>query len=149
MRKLRNLLIQHKVMSIAALVLLVGAIGAGAYFFWPREAPPPVDPEQAKFEQLQKERQSEIEEVGKQVDLPVDEEPITATVSDRNALQGQEFFKEALNGDRVLMYPKAEKAYLYRPSEDRVIAVAPLDFQEDGEVAATSSASASESASVE
>ena len=122
---------------------------AVAHYFFTHQGPQtPKDPEQAKLQEIEKKRQDEIKEVGKQIDLPKDEEPITATVTDRNALAGQEFFEEARNGDRVLMYPKAKKAYLYRPSENRVVAIAPLDYQDPNEIEASKSATASPSATI-
>lgn len=60
------------------------------------------------------------------MDLPSDEEPTLATVTDKEALKEQDFFKRAENGDKVLLYPKAGKAILYRPSTGRVVEFAPL-----------------------
>ena len=65
-----------------------------------------------------------VEKVGKIVELPANETPSIATVSDVNKLSGQEFFSKAQNGDVVLIYPKAQKAYLYRPTTDKLIEVA-------------------------
>jgi hypothetical protein len=64
--------------------------------------------------------------VGNQIALPTDEVPTVATVTNPQMLAGQAFFKDAKVGDRVLIYSKAGKAILYRPSEKKVIAVGPL-----------------------
>lgn len=68
-----------------------------------------------------------IEEVGKLVALPSGEDPTVATVTSLEPLQGQEFFKDAKVGDKVLIFSKSKKAILYRPSEKRIIAMTPLD----------------------
>ena len=65
-----------------------------------------------------------VVKVEKIVELPVGETPSIATVSDVDKLSSQEFFAKAQNGDVVLIYPKAQKAYLYRPSTDKLIEVA-------------------------
>lgn len=78
--------------------------------------------------------------VGKHISLPK-ESPSIARVSDKNALAGQDFFKNAQNGDKVLIYRKAKLAVLYRPSSDKIINVAPIAL--GGEVAGEQTASPS------
>lgn len=68
-----------------------------------------------------------ISEVGKIVELPPNEDPTVATVTNLEPLKGQEFFKDAMVGDKVLIFSKSKKAVLYRPSESRVIVIAPLN----------------------
>ncbi len=58
--------------------------------------------------------------------LPSDETPTLATVSDMHALEGQEFFKKAQEGDKVLMYLRSRRAIIYRPSIDKIIEVGPI-----------------------
>jgi hypothetical protein len=70
-----------------------------------------------------------IEEVGKLVALPSGEDPTVATVTSLEPLKGQEFFKDAEVGDKVLIFSKSKKAVLYRPSEKRIIVMAPLNTQ--------------------
>jgi hypothetical protein len=88
-----------------------------------------------KAQQLQSEVQgsgvSEIQkivaEVSKLIVLPKDEEPTVATVSDVEKLRDQAFFANAKNGDKVLIYVKAEKAILYDPVNKIIVEVAPLN----------------------
>lgn len=54
------------------------------------------------------------------------ETPTVATVSDLAPLRGQAFFANAQLGDAVLMYPKAGRAILYRPTTNMLIEVAPI-----------------------
>ena len=68
-----------------------------------------------------------VKEVGKLVILPGDEKPTLATISDVSKLQGQPFFVSAANGDKVLVYNKAGKAILYRPSLNKIVEMAPLN----------------------
>lgn len=67
-----------------------------------------------------------VDKVGALINLPKDEEPSIATVSDKEKLKEQAFFKEAENGDTLLIYTKAKKAILYRESANRVVEVAPI-----------------------
>jgi len=68
-----------------------------------------------------------LTKVGKLTTLPTSETPTIAVVSDVNAARLQSpFFKNAQNGDKVLMYVKAGEAVLYRPTTNKVILVAPL-----------------------
>lgn len=74
----------------------------------------------------QKEIKAITGRIGKFMELPEGEVPTLATVSDREKLNGQQFFLNAENGDKVLVYPKAKKAILYRPSSGKIIEVANL-----------------------
>lgn len=76
--------------------------------------------------------QTEVRElvtaVSKLLVLPENEDPTIATVTDPSKLEGQEFFTAAQNGDKVLIYAKAKKAVLYRPSDNKIIEVAPVNI---------------------
>jgi len=67
-----------------------------------------------------------VNAVSRHIVLPSGEQPTVATVSDASKVHNQAFFEHAANSDKVLIYAQAKKAYLYRPSIDRVIEVAPL-----------------------
>lgn len=60
------------------------------------------------------------------MELPSDEVPAIATVTDKTKLSQQDFFRRAENGDKVLIYAKAQKAILYRPSVNKIIDMAPV-----------------------
>lgn len=66
-------------------------------------------------------------QINKYVDLPTTETPTLATVSDVSKLKTQTFFKNAQNGDKVLIYSRAGTAVLYRPSTKKVIEYAPVN----------------------
>jgi len=84
-------------------------------------------------------------EVGVLYELP-NETPTLATVTDKEKLKSQQFFQHAENGDKVLIFPVAKKAMLYRPSVKKLIEVAPFfataDALPEAQLTATSSTAA-------
>lgn len=70
-----------------------------------------------------------VAEVGKLVVLPQGEEPTVATVSDAKLLKDKPFFSQAQNGDKVLIFSKAQQAVLYRPTVKKIIAAGPIAVQ--------------------
>jgi hypothetical protein len=66
--------------------------------------------------------------VAKLIELPKNETPTIATVSDKTKLEKNSFYNNAENGDKVLIYSKARKAILYRPSTNKIIDVAPINL---------------------
>lgn len=76
---------------------------------------------------VQEESQQLIDQIGKLIILPSNEQPTIATVNDLSKLAGQPFFANAKLGDKVLIYTKAQKAILFRPSENRIVELAPLN----------------------
>ena len=121
----------NKTVGIGLLIMIinVGVLGAGYYYllYTPKQKTPEVLAKKVQ-DQTKKKNDEMFTVVSKQITLPTDEEPMLATVSDRNELQDQAFFSVAQNGDRLLMYKKNKKIFLYRPSTKKVIAQAPLEF---------------------
>ena len=72
--------------------------------------------------------QQTIDKVGKLVQLPSGETPTLATVNNAAKLKNQIFFADSHNGDKVLIYSKAGKAVLYRPSINKVIEYSAVDL---------------------
>lgn len=68
-----------------------------------------------------------IDEISKIYDLPKDETPTVATVTDVSKLVSQPFFAKAKNGDKVLIYQNTKKAILYDPNAKRILEVAPIN----------------------
>jgi len=75
---------------------------------------------------IQKETIELTDRIGKFMELPAGEQPTLATVTDQDKLKSQNFFAHAQNGDKLLVYSKAKKAILYRPSIGKVIEVSNL-----------------------
>ena len=68
-----------------------------------------------------------VKKVSKLIILPTDETPTVATVNDADDLsKSQTFYKGSSNGDKVLIYFKAQKAYIYSPTKDVLINVGPI-----------------------
>lgn len=65
--------------------------------------------------------------IGQYLELP-NETPTIATVNNADKLKDQEFFRNAQNGDKVLIYSKAGRALLYRPSTKKVIEYSKIDL---------------------
>ena len=80
--------------------------------------------------EVQTENQLLIDEVGKLIALPTDEKPTIATITDVEKVKDQVFFRNAQNGDKVLIYVNAKKAILYRQSQKKVIEVGPINISQ-------------------
>lgn len=80
-----------------------------------------------------------IDKVSKIYLLPAGEEPTVAVIQDKSKLGNQEFFKNAKNGDYLLIYKEEKVALVYREEANRLVNVGPvnLDAQEgqNGETA--------------
>jgi hypothetical protein len=71
------------------------------------------------------EAQELVVKVGKLIKLP-SELPSIATVSDISKLSSQPIFRNAQNGDKVLIFNQAKRAIVYRPSENQIVEVGNL-----------------------
>ena len=94
--------------------IVVAAIGTGWYFYSHKHVLTDIDV---------------VDKVGKLMILPGETATI-ATVTDVTKLNSQVFFKNAKNGDKVLIFTAAGKAILYRPGINKIIevtAVLPAD----------------------
>ncbi len=68
-----------------------------------------------------------VDEVGDKMEIPQNETPTIATVTDVTKLSDQPFFRNAKNGDKVMIFGSTKEAILYRPSIHKIIAVAPIN----------------------
>lgn len=125
---LTNYLNQKYVLpAFVAVIVLV--LAGGGYFLYQsqQKQAPPLDP-QADQRLVQAEVRKLVSEVGKLIELPSGEDPTVATITDIEKLKDQPFFKNAKNGDKVLIYTQAKKAILYDPSAKKIIDVAPVNI---------------------
>jgi hypothetical protein len=75
-----------------------------------------------------------IAKVSKHIIVPSDEEPTIATIVDAEKLsQDQAFYSNVKDGDKVLIYMNAQKALIYRESEDLLVNVGPVYTNESEE----------------
>lgn len=125
-RKIRKMKRRQALLLILVLALLL----TGGYFAYKynqektNNARLTANPQAAAREEV---RQL-TEKVGKLIVIPTDETPTLATVSDASKLKNQAFFAKAQNGDKVLIFTKAKRAILYRPSTNKIIEVAPVNL---------------------
>ncbi len=118
--------------------LLIGAVLAliPSYYFYTKYQQAQKllkNPQQVATEQTK----AVVDKVGKLIALPSDETPSLATVQDKTRLKDQPFFKNAVNGDKLLLYIKARKAILYRESSNKIIEVAPINITKNQQQAGT------------
>ncbi len=68
-----------------------------------------------------------LNKVGQLIQLPADETPTMATIKNAASIkQTQPFLADAEDGDILIVYSNAKIAILYRPSENKLIAVGPV-----------------------
>jgi len=67
-----------------------------------------------------------IEKAARHILMPEGETPSVLTVTEKDRLSGQTFFANAKNGDKVIVYTEAKKAFLYDPIADKIIEVGPV-----------------------
>ena len=72
---------------------------------------------------------SALETISEDMVLP-NEEPVSATVSNKLALPDNPLYAKAENGDKIFIFKTAHKAILFRPSLNKIIDVQPADFEE-------------------
>lgn len=127
--------------SLVVVVLLLIASMPAYYFYNQYKASQQLKTPEEQVKSL-------TAEVGSIILLPTGETPTIATVSDKSKLAGQQFFTNAQNGDKVLIYTNAKRAILYRPSEKKIIEVGPININSDAGKANGSVAGASTSATI-
>ena len=110
-------------MGIVAVALLI--LIAPSYYFYDKYQSLVTqlrDPQKARAEAVS----DMVKKVGARIQLPKNETPELVTVSNKDKLKELAFFKNAQNGDKVLMYKQAKMAYLFRPSTNSLINAAPI-----------------------
>jgi len=120
--------------TILRVVVVLGLMGFATWsFFKYQKAQETVDklsnPE-AQQEAIAKEREQILAKVSKLMILPDDEEPTIATVTDANVLsQYQPFFRNASDGDKVILYVQSGKSIIYSEEENIIVNVGTISVQ--------------------
>jgi hypothetical protein len=114
---------KRKFINRVLLIVAIIAIALCGYFYYKLHKLQ-IDSSAA----TQKEASDLLSKVAKIYLIPTGEEPTVATVSDPNALKNQSFFADSQKGDKVLIFTKAGKAVLYRPSINKIIETAPINL---------------------
>jgi len=112
------------IIIVAFVIILLGAVGIAIYFYMQYQIT------QSELSRSTQASQQDvlISQVGKLIVLPTNEQPTIATVSDINRLKGQSFFAHARNGDKALIYSKAQEAILYDPVANKIVSVGPISM---------------------
>lgn len=108
-----------KLIFVFTLVLLIAGSIVGTYFLMQYKNNGTV---LGKAADPKEENTKLIAQVGKLIKLPA-ETPSVATVSDITKLKDQTLFKDAENGDKVLIFNQAKRAIVYRPNTNQIIEV--------------------------
>jgi len=126
-RRLKNFVKKLKTSLVIFIILVVA--GLGGFFGWRyHDAQQQIARLKDPTEAAKVEAEQLVNKVGKLTELPKGETPTIATVQDLDKLKGQSFFADAQNGDKALIYTQAKKAFLYRPSTNKLINIAPLNI---------------------
>lgn len=71
-----------------------------------------------------------LSEMRKLIVIPTGEDPAIATIVDIEQLKSSPFYKDAQNGDRVVLFNNAKKAYIYRPESKIIVNYAAFQPEE-------------------
>lgn len=97
----------------------IGLVAAAGVLWFLVDGRRPASPQA----ELDKVRQA----VAQHIILPEGEDPVLATIEDKDKVES-EFLKQGEKGDRVLIYAKAKKVIIYRPSVDRIVDIGPVSI---------------------
>lgn len=113
------------ILMVIVLVVLV-VVAYFGYSYWTKQNNSP----EAQAQKLQEQKNTILEKVGALVEVP-NEEPVMFTVNDANLLKSQQaFFKDAENGDVLLVYQTNSKAIIYREKTNKIVNSGPVSFQQ-------------------
>lgn len=115
-------------LSTVIICVLLAVVAGGGYYFYDKYNETKQEVEKLSTIQGQQElsksqTQKLLEEMRSRIVLPDGEDPVIATITDINQLKNNEFYKNAKNDDRVVVFANAKKAYIYRPSTKTIVNV--------------------------
>jgi len=129
--------------TILRLLVVLLLLGFSAWSFWQyRETKRQLDTLTDALdsaEQAQQARQELIARVGRLMVLPEGEDPLIFDIENAAA-----FFRNAVNGDKVLIYPRAGRSIIYSPSRNIIVNVGTLLVQNLEETATESTEAVAE-----
>lgn len=116
-----------KIIEKFLLILLFASAVTLAWAFYKNKA---ITNEAEIQNQTPAPRKKEILDLVKRIErhilLPQGETPSIATIVNIDSLKINPFYANAKNGDKVLIYFQAKKAYIYDPERDLIINMAPV-----------------------
>jgi len=120
--------VSKKLLIYLWLSLTIILLGTTGYFYYQyqRLFKSPVGTQVA----AQEETKRLVADIGKLMLLPKNETPTVATITDIGKLKDQVFFKNAANGNKVLIYTNSKLAIIYDPKANLIINVGPINFSQ-------------------
>lgn len=114
------------------LLLLLFLVGTLGYLYYQaNQKLQHLSTAQGQQEVAEKEVRELTEKLGRLTILP-QEDPVVATILDAQYLATQSaFYEHAENGDKLVVYPQAQKAYIYNPSQNIIVNAGPLIVNQD------------------
>ena len=70
-----------------------------------------------------------VQKLGNFAELP-DQDPQIAPIPHVSKLAKQAFFDKAANGDKIIIFKEAHKAYLFRPDQNKIINITTFNITE-------------------
>jgi hypothetical protein len=117
---------------IVAGVLLVAVSFGAAYFIFSKskkESGATIpSTEQMTFDDTAEQVAALLAKVESHMVLPEGNDFVVYTVTDLEPLKGQDFFRNATVGDKVIIWESVRKAILYSPTKDKIIEVSMVDL---------------------
>lgn len=117
-------------LMIVLALLVIASVGFGWSYYKYRQ----TQKQLAKVSSAEGQKQIAKQEINdllakvrKHMVLPENEEPVVATITDKELLaKEQPFYSQAHNGDRVIAYMTARKAIIYDPLRDLIVNSGPI-----------------------
>jgi len=79
-------------------------------------------PDKGTSESAAEETEATLEMLGKHILLPENEKPVVATIKDVSELKSNSaFYKNASNGDKLIVFSKTKKAIIFSTDKDIII----------------------------
>lgn len=121
--------VNKKLLILACILVALAISMVGVLYWWSStDQDFALDPI-AQTEAIQLENEALLIQVLQHILLPEGEAPTIATIDNAEELANeQDFFKNSQNGDKLLIYPKAKRAFIYSPSRDIIVASGPTFF---------------------
>jgi hypothetical protein len=114
-------------LTYGAVALLIAMLGYFAYMQYQASMIETPEQQAAKAEE---QKNAVIAKVKALTVLP-EEEPVLFTVNDAELLKSQQaFFKDAQNGDVLLVFQNDSKALIFRESTNQIVNAGPISFQQ-------------------
>ena len=130
----------------AGIIFLALAAGGGVY--WQLAATRQTPTTSSADTNDSSELSSIVSQIKQLVDIPSNETPTVAEITNQDKVRAQPFFVSAQTGDKVLIFADSKKVILYRPSTGKVINIASLSDEGSSSAQFESSPSAQESLSM-